>query len=179
MYEHLLVPLDGSPAAERVLEHAEALARAFGSTVTLLRATLSAEMMLAQTAPGDVVGGAQIGATMDPTPLLTVDRQAAVDYLERVAARIRRHDVQVNLDYPAGPATTAILERAAALDVGLILMTTHGRSGLGRMVFGSVADSVLRHAKCPVLLVRVTDAQAAELEANADASLQTQAPPTP
>jgi nucleotide-binding universal stress UspA family protein len=47
-----------------------------------------------------------------------------------------------------------IVERAEALGVSLILMTTHGRSGLGRAIFGSTADSVLRHAHCPVLLVR-------------------------
>jgi nucleotide-binding universal stress UspA family protein len=51
-----------------------------------------------------------------------------------------------------------IVERARELGISLILMTTHGRSGLGRLVFGSIADSVLRHAACPVLLVRITDA---------------------
>ena len=51
-----------------------------------------------------------------------------------------------------------IVERAAALRTGLIVMTTHGRSGLGRMVFGRVADSALRHAPCPVLLVRISHA---------------------
>jgi nucleotide-binding universal stress UspA family protein len=160
MYEHLLVALDGSPAAERVLEHAEALARAFGSKVTLLRATVSLEMVIAETSPGDTTG-AQLGQTVDPEPVIEADRDSTVEYLAGVAARLRTHNLNVNVETPQGPADTVIVKRAEALGAGLILMTTHGRSGLGRLVFGSVADSVLRHATCPVLLVRIADDPAA------------------
>ena len=66
-----------------------------------------------------------------------------------------------NAEHPQGSAEHVIVDRAKALDISLILMTTHGRSGLGRMFFGSVADSVLRHAPCPVLLVRITDVEGA------------------
>jgi nucleotide-binding universal stress UspA family protein len=159
MYEHLLVALDGSPAAERVLPHAEALATAFHSTVTLLRSTISTEMFLAETAGGDTTVG-QVAPTLDPTPVLEADRSAAVEYLNGIAARLRQRNLSVNVEHPQGPASKVIVERAAALGVSLILMTTHGRGGLGRMVFGSVADSVLRHASCPVLVVRVSDAEA-------------------
>jgi nucleotide-binding universal stress UspA family protein len=157
MYEHLLVALDGSPAAERVLEHAEALAKAFGSTVTLLRATLSAEMVLVETAGDDVAVG-QMAPIVDPTPIVEADQSSAVDYLSGVAARLRQHNLTVNIEEPEGPANRVIVDRAAAMGASLILMTTHGRGGLGRVVFGSVADNVLRHAPCPVLLVRVSDA---------------------
>lgn len=154
MYEHLLVALDGSSTAEQVLEHAEALGIAFHSKLTLLRATVSAETLLAQTAnSGATLGDA--APFVDPTPVLEADRDAAVEYLEKVAERLRRHELTVNTEHPEGPPTEEIVERARALGVSLILMTTHGRSGLGRVVFGSVADSVLRHASCPVLLVRV------------------------
>jgi nucleotide-binding universal stress UspA family protein len=156
MFEHLLVALDGSPAAERVLEHAEALADAFHSTVTLLRATISAEMFVAEASSGETVVG-EVGTTLDPTPVLEADRSAAEDYLNGLAERLRRRNLNVNVEHPPGPATRVIVERATALSVSLILMTTHGRGGLGRMVFGSTADSVLRHATCPVLLVRITD----------------------
>jgi nucleotide-binding universal stress UspA family protein len=155
MYEHLLVALDGSPAAERVLEHAEALAIAFHSDITLLRATVSAETLLAQTAnSGSTLG--DVAPYVDPTPILEADQDSAVEYLNGVAARLRQHDLTVTTEHPEGPAAEEIVERARALGVSLILMTTHGRSGLGRVVFGSVADSVLRHAPCPVLLVHVT-----------------------
>jgi nucleotide-binding universal stress UspA family protein len=158
MYEHLLVALDGSHHAEQVLEHAEALAIAFHSTITLLRATVSAETLLAQTATGGV--GSTLGdgaAFVDPTPILDADRDAAVQYLNDVAARLRQHNLTVNTEHPEGPAAEEIVKRATELGVSLILMTTHGRGGLGRVVFGSTADSVLRHAPCPVLLVRVSD----------------------
>jgi nucleotide-binding universal stress UspA family protein len=156
MYEQLLVALDGSPAAERVVDHAAALASAFGSTITLLRATISAEMFIAETAGGDATVG-QVGPTLDPTPVLEADRDSAIDYLNGVAARLRQRNLKVNTEHPEGSANQVIVDRAKALGATLILMTTHGRGGLGRMVFGSVADSVLRHAPCPVLLVRITD----------------------
>ena len=161
MYERLLVAVDGSPAAEQVLAHAEALAKAFGSTITLLRATISAEMPVTETAGGEAsVIGELAPPAMDPTPILNADRDAATDYLEQIAARLRSSGLKVDAEHPEGPANHVIVDRAAALGVSLILMTTHGRGGLGRMVFGSVADSVLRHAPCPVLLVRITDTDA-------------------
>lgn len=158
MYEHLLVALDGSPAAERVLEHAEALASSFGSQVTLLRATISAEMVIAEAGAGDATVG-QIAPTMDPEPIIDADKASAIEYLNTVAARLHTRNVNVAVEAPPGPASTVIVDRAVELSVNLILMTTHGRSGLGRMVFGSTADSVLRHSPCPVLLVRITHEQ--------------------
>lgn len=158
MYAHLLVALDGSAAAERVLPHAEALASAFHATITLVRATISAEMILTETAGGGDTAVGQLAApSVDPTPILDADRSSAVDYLGELASRLRARGLTVNVEHPSGPATDVILERARALGADLILMTTHGRGGLGRMVFGSTADSVLRHAPCPVLLVRITD----------------------
>jgi nucleotide-binding universal stress UspA family protein len=156
MYEHVLVALDGSRAAERVLPHTEALARAFGSKITLVRATVSAETLLAETAGSGPAAG-DMAPVIDPTPIVDIDREAAEDYLGGIAERLRTHGVTVETEHPEGPAATEIVERANALGVSLIMMTTHGRSGLGRVLFGSVADSVLRHARCPVLLVRVSD----------------------
>jgi nucleotide-binding universal stress UspA family protein len=137
MYEHLLVALDGSEAAERVLVHAEALANAFHSTVMLLRAVVD------------------VTPPLDPTPILDAERSGAGEYLAGVAAGLRQKGITVSVELPEGDAADMIVERARALGVSLIAMTTHGRGGLGRLVFGSTADSVLRHATCPVLLVRV------------------------
>ena len=154
MYEHLLVGLDGSPAAERALDHAEALAIAFRSDVTLLRAVVSAETLIAQTSASSSSVG-EVVQPVDPMPILEADHAAAAEYLEVAAARLRAHGLTVNLELPEGPAADEIVERARALNVSLIVMTTHGRSGLARAFFGSVADSVLRHASCPVLLIRI------------------------
>jgi nucleotide-binding universal stress UspA family protein len=157
MYEQLLVALDGSRAAERVLEHAEAIASAFGSHITLLRATLSAEVVVAESSAGETPIG-QVSSVLDPEQVIEADQSTTIEYLESVANRLRQQGLHVSTEDPPGPAEAVIVERAAALGAGLILMTTHGRSGLGRMVFGSVAESVLRHASCPVLVVRIGDA---------------------
>jgi nucleotide-binding universal stress UspA family protein len=101
---------------------------------------------------------------VDPTPILEADRAEATEYLDSVAQRLRQKGVTVDRDRPEGAEAEQIVARAAALGVTLIMMTTHGRSGLGRMVFGSVAESVLRHAPCPVLIVRVHDEERAEDE---------------
>jgi nucleotide-binding universal stress UspA family protein len=152
MYEHLLVPLDGSKTAERALPHAEALADAFHSTVVLLRAVVSAETLLTQSAAGGV---GDMSAPLDPTPILEAEHAAAAEYLAGVEARLRQKGVTVTTEIPEGDAAEVIVQRAQALDVSLIVMSSHGRSGLGRLVFGSTADAVLRHAACPLLVVRV------------------------
>ena len=156
MYDQLLVALDGSDEAEHVLSHAEALARAFGSRITLLRATSSAAMLLTQSAGGGP-GLGEVAATMDPTPILEAEQAGAAEYLARIAGRLQSQGLAVNTETPQGEAESVIVQRARELGAGLILMTTHGRGGLGRVVFGSVADAVLRHAPCPVLLVRIQE----------------------
>ncbi len=158
MYERILVALDGSPAAERVLPHAEALVSAFHSHIVLLRATLSPEMVIAQAGAGDAAVG-QVAPALDPQPVLDADRDTSVDYLNSIATRLRAAGIDVDVETPEGAPNTVIVQRASELQADLILMTTHGRSGLGRIVFGSTADSVLRHAPCPVLLVRVAHAE--------------------
>src|SRR5690349_11519984 len=111
MYERILVALDGSPAAEHVLPHAEALASAFGSHITLLHATLSAEMILAQAGAGDASVG-EIPPALDPQPVLEADHQTATSYLERVSAQLKQRGLQVEAETPEGAANTVIVERA-------------------------------------------------------------------
>jgi nucleotide-binding universal stress UspA family protein len=76
-------------------------------------------------------------------------------------ARLRAEGVEAEAHVKPGHPATVILDLAHALAVELIAMTTHGRTGLGRLVFGSVAEEVLRRAPVPVFLVRVNDEQAA------------------
>ena len=167
MYERLLVALDGSASAERVLDHAEALAGAFGSRITLVRATTSPEVLLAETA-GTGPGVGDLTPAMDPTPVIQAEHEAARDYLDQVVARLRQRGLHVEAEQHEGAAADVIVQRAQSLDASLILMTTHGRGGLGRVVFGSVADAVLRHATCPVLLVRITPEDEAAAESTED-----------
>jgi nucleotide-binding universal stress UspA family protein len=156
MYEHLLVALDGSEAAEQVLGHVEALASAFQSTVTLLHAIVSMETLVAQSASSGP-GMGDLSPPVDPEPILDAERSSTAEYLAGVSGRLRERGITVTTEMPQGDPADAIVERAEALGVSLILMTTHGRGGLGRLVFGSTADAVLRRARCPLLLVRISD----------------------
>ena len=156
MYARILVPLDGSVRAERVLPHVEPLAERFGASVTLLHASEPpAEPIAAAGMPAAVAVAPVLGS--GPAETAAADRPEGASHLDAVADRLRARGVTVAVETPEGPAAEAILARAEETGADLIAMTTHGRGGLGRLVFGSVADQVLRGAPCPVLLVRVRD----------------------
>ena len=85
---------------------------------------------------------------------LKAEREGARSYLEGVVGRLKAQKVKVQAEIVEGTAGDAIVEYAHHHGMDLIAMSTHGRSGLGRLVFGSVADQVLRQAGTPVLLIR-------------------------
>ncbi len=146
MFAHLLVPLDGSQLAEAALPSVRALAAKFGSTVTLLRVVR----------PPDVTTST-VGSAMTEvlSTLSQYNLQEAEAYL-REQQRSLRHDVQfVQRRVTMGNSIAQIiLDTAASEEVDAIVMSTHGRGGLSRWVFGSVADKVLRQAHVPILLIR-------------------------
>jgi len=79
-------------------------------------------------------------------------------YLERLADDLSAKGIRVRIEVRRGEAVDQIVECARDFDADLIAMTTHGRSGLGRLLFGSVAEAVLRQAEIPVFLMRLTEA---------------------
>jgi nucleotide-binding universal stress UspA family protein len=157
LYARIVVALDGSARAELVLPYVEALAEQFGSSVTLLRSTTAS----------DVIAAPAIAATMsplapniaappiDPSAVVAAERREAERYLDALAQRLRHYGLTVDYEQDEGSAADVIIERARQLDASLIAMTTHGRGGLERLVVGSTAEAVLRHAPCPVLLIRI------------------------
>ena len=146
MYERILVPLDGSKLAEQAIPYATELCK--GSTQVTLFQVVHLPLPLA--AP-DV-------AMTVPMPDLEELKQEALDYLERLAAPLRAEGVRVNAAVVERDAVAqAIVEYAEENEINLIAMTTHGRSGLSRLLFGSVAEEVVRHAPCPVLIIRVKE----------------------
>jgi nucleotide-binding universal stress UspA family protein len=182
MYEHILVALDGSANAERVLPYVQALASKLGSRVTLLRATTPAIDLIPPGAAGMPVGDLPAYGRVPPELAadqielaLDAETKAAAAYLTGVAERMREAGVEAQVDYPNDRASDAILTRAAQLGADLIAMTTHGRSGLARALLGSVADEVVRRSQCPVLLVRVTEDDA---EANEESRAAGERPDT-
>jgi nucleotide-binding universal stress UspA family protein len=134
----VLVPLDGSPLAEMVLPTA----------IELLRDSPDATLMLLRAVEATTLPG------IDPIPAQVAVVDKAESYLEGVAARLRaegRFRVITSVWY--NEAAEAIVEAARVHGVDLIVMSTHGLSGLRRVVLGSVAESVLRRTPTPMLLV--------------------------
>ncbi len=154
MYDRILVALDGSVVAEQVLPHVQALAKAFGSAVILLRATTPPEEITPTAAAGATLVS---GPMVDTTSIIEAEVRAASTYLDATAESLRSAGLRVVCVQQDGPPAHVILELARERHVDLIAMTTHGRGGLLRLALGSVADEVLHNAICPVLLVRVKE----------------------
>jgi nucleotide-binding universal stress UspA family protein len=140
--DKILVPLDGSMLAEAALPTACDFAARDGAAISLLRA---AE---ATTLRGADAVEAQVSAVRE-----------AEEYLAAVVRRLEDKGIRrVETHVWYGPAAAAIVEAASAQKVDLVVMCTHGRSGLGRLVLGSVAESVLRGTTTPILVVRADHA---------------------
>lgn len=145
-FRTILVPLDGSELAERVLPYAQRLATPASGAIVLLQVTASAATLIARSGtmtPG--VGGVDLVATAEAL------RGEAGKYLRRVVERLGEGDVRAVV--AEGDAGEQIIGQAQQLGADLVAMTTHGRGGLERVVFGSVADAVLRAAPCPIFLL--------------------------
>jgi len=145
-YDRILVPLDGSPLAEQALPHAEEMARATGAEIVILRVP---------TIPPFLTWGPDPGMVMPA--LLNEAYEEADAYLANVARRLHARGFVVHkAPMDPGPVADAIIDYAREANIDLIVMSTHGRSGIGRWVYGSVADRVLRGADVPVLLIRAS-----------------------
>ncbi|HWU90252.1 MAG TPA: universal stress protein [Kofleriaceae bacterium] len=135
----VLVPIDFSANAEQALDYAAELARKLGATVHLVHAIASLPSAL------------PVALTEQMIENLVTEHREALDKLvktRRTLATFGPPTVEV------GDARDTIIGAAKALGADLIVMGTHGRRGLSRMVMGSVAENVLRHAPCPVLIIR-------------------------
>ncbi len=146
MYKKILVPLDGSPLAECVLPHVETIAKGCGVvSVTLLRVV----------EPFNVPSGE--GGAIRPEDLERISQQnkeTAQDYLNRVIRKNKYPGASIESKVITGLAADTITDYATKNEVDLVVMATHGRSGISRWVMGSVADRVVRSTCVPVLLVR-------------------------
>ncbi len=140
-WKRILVALDGSPRAEEVLEDVVPLARKLGVAVSLVKVALP------------VVSGAGVGEF--PIVILAED---PMPYLNDAAKRLQTLGVDARPTGLEGRAAFEVLRHAAESGANLIAMTTHGRTGLARVLLGSIAEEILRHAPCPVLVRRTQTA---------------------
>jgi nucleotide-binding universal stress UspA family protein len=145
MYQRILVPIDGSVSSERALQEAIKLADG--------KARLRLVYVVEDTYPLDAEGYAFI----DYAALQEAVRKTGERTLAQAAEKIRRSGMTTEtalLDVP-GERTAALIDgEALKWKADLIVIGTHGRSGLGRLLLGSVAEEVVRGASVPVLLVR-------------------------
>ena len=134
-FRRILVPLDGSEFAAEVLPLAKELARLHASEIVLFHSV-------------------DVGVYLDPVPAVSPAETPAD--VERLFEKFKRRleGVPVRVRSTMGEPASAILEAAESESVDLIALTTHGRSGPTRWLFGSIAEKVVRHAACPVLVHR-------------------------
>jgi nucleotide-binding universal stress UspA family protein len=149
-FHRLLVPLDGSAIAEGVLPFVRRLANPGATTIVVLQA-VALMPIAAVDAPAPAVLDAEERT-----------REEARRYVEGVAARLGSDGYQADALVRDGDPSTVILDLVRELNVDLIAMTTHGRTGLRRLVFGSVAERVLRDSPVPVFVVRMAEAESAQ-----------------
>ena len=145
MYTRMVIPLDGSQVAEQVLPYARFLAKALAIRVNLLQ-VIDPDAVALLANPEQ---GRYIDTVLDD---LTRDGRA---YLQTVAQSIAGASVECLVE--KGKAEDVLIERAAADKDSLMIMATHGRSGIQRWLLGSVADKVLHGTTNHVLLIRATE----------------------
>jgi nucleotide-binding universal stress UspA family protein len=142
MYKYILVPLDGSLRAEKILEHAAEMALKHGAKVLLLQVV----------EPIVTVHSADVYIPGDES--LTAKLEQAKLYLEGVRGRLREKGIAAESRVVSSGVVDAICETAEAEKVDLIAMASHGRTGAGRVFYGSVAAGVLHRVDRPLLIIR-------------------------
>ncbi|MBI4332042.1 MAG: universal stress protein [Chloroflexi bacterium] len=145
MYKKILAPLDGSKLAECVLPHLESIVKGCGAeSVVLLRAVADR-----------ISGGKDFSFSVEEwRKIETRDLANARAYLSGVARGLSRDGARIQEEVIPGDPAQTIVDYAGKNGVDLIVIASHGRSGISRWAWGSVADKVMRSAATPVLMVR-------------------------
>ena len=143
-----MVPLDGSKLAECVFPHLE----------TVIKGCESPEVIVVQAVePLSVPYGREVSQFTSLEQVKAFESHQKVEaekYLKEIVARLRKTGVNVKADIIYGKAGEALSDYATKNDVDLVIIATHGRSGISRWVWGSVADRIVRSVCVPVLMVR-------------------------
>jgi nucleotide-binding universal stress UspA family protein len=150
MYEKILVPLDGSKLAESVLPHVEAIARGCSVMEIILLRVCDAPSILA-----DYPESGDRSWEKHVERMTTNAQQQCNIYLGDIEKQLKDKGFTVRTESCLGKPAEAIVDFANKNKVDLIIMASHGRSGVSRWAYGSEADKVLRSSCVPVLLVKV------------------------
>lgn len=145
MFQRILIPLDGSALAEHALSVGLRIARFSGASLTLLRVV---------NLPDDMTYLSRGSAMMNLADIIVRDRAEAEAYLQKIASRSDVAGIEVITHVVDGNPAQSILSEARTSAMDLILMCSHGDTGLKRWMFGSVSLHVARHSAIPVFVLR-------------------------
>lgn len=148
LVRRILAPLDGSKVGETAIPHAEALARVLGAELVLFHVVEPVSVWV-----DDVVPAVPWAVAQEEEGRR---RARSTAYLEGMAKALQERGLSTSSAVSSGPAATRIMDYAEANAIDLIAMSTHGRSGIGRWVFGSITHKVLHIGDTAVLVVRAT-----------------------
>ena len=143
MYSRILVPLDGSAAAEQALPYARKLAQSFHAPIDLIQ--------IVEPLPREL--GADLNPQLHRHRNMELRRASAQTYLDRVRSQLQEAGLGASCLVSEGHVASNILDEAARNEGSIIVMSTHGRSGIARWVMGSTTDKVVRAANRPILAV--------------------------
>jgi nucleotide-binding universal stress UspA family protein len=147
MYQTILVPLDGSRRAERILPHVEALTQKFGAKLVLLQVV---EPLVVGMSPYNM-------GTVFITGEIERRTREAKEYLDALQGTLRKTNIEARTQVEYGPVVATILDVADQHNVDLIALASHGRTGLARVFYGSVAAGILNRADRPLLVIRAQE----------------------
>jgi universal stress protein A len=139
---NILVPIDFSDCSKKALQYALPLAKQHGAAITLLYVV-----------PNPPYTSGEYGF-VDYGPIDASMRENATKELTALALEVAQGEIPADTEVRTGSAAVEIVELAKTLPADLIVVSTHGHSGLKHVLLGSVAEHVVRHAPCPVLVVR-------------------------
>ena len=146
IYRTLLAPVDGSHRAELILSHVQAMAERYDSAIVLLRVVDPNQLIADTSASADELTPAALAQ-------LVTDAEA---YLQSQAETLRAQGATVRTRVAVGPVVRTIVRIVEEENVDLVALASHGRTGLSRAFFGSVASGLLNQCDRPLLLIRAT-----------------------
>jgi len=144
MYNKILVPLDGSKRAEAILPHAEEMANRYGAEIIFLRVE-ELHVML---------GWDEVVDLEKCREKFNTRKKASESYLDQLKTEFSDKGIQADARIVDGPVVKSILTAAEEMDVDIIVMASHGLSGLPRTFYGSVTAGVLQKIDRPLLIIR-------------------------
>jgi nucleotide-binding universal stress UspA family protein len=147
-FKKILIPVDGSPFSEASIPYAKELAKGTSGEIILLRVS-EPPVLSADRSPAIKPGWEEYRNIL----MAEIQRQAE-EYLKGIKANIEKSDIKVRSQAILGKAAEGILQVAKKENINLIAMTTHGRTGVSRWVYGSVASKIVEESLQPVMLIR-------------------------